>query len=259
MRDDDAKEQSDDVFTRVSEELNQFRLYAEIAAVFEGCRKFDAVILPTLSGDTAREVQRGMARLEKSIAEPSLPVIPPDQTELAEQVLNAFRTYDLSTNDYHIYRRPGEAMILRWLEGEQVAVFYQRLQSHFDAMLENAREEHRWVDPSEMDEKTKTYQQLLHKADQIRLEERWFRDLVRDRGVCALSTQTVYEMNIAFLAEDVMGTSPEEVVGEESAVLFDPSEQDLAWFYKLFLLRGVRNGLEQMCFFTFLQKSNESW
>lgn len=259
MRDDDAKEQSDDVYTRVSEELNQFRLYSEIAAVFEGCRKFDALILPALSADIAREVQKGMARLEKSITEPALPVIPPDHAELAGQLLRTHQAHDLSTNDYHIYRRPGETMILRWLEGEQVDTFYQRLQSHFDAMLENVREEHRWVDTSEMDEKAKQYHQLLRDADQIKLEDRWFRDLVRQQGVSVLSTQTVYEMNLAFLAEDVMGTSSAEVVGEESAVPFDPSEEDLAWFYKLFLLRGVRDGVEQMCFFTFLQKSNESW
>ena len=38
----------------------------------------------------------------------------------------------------------------------------------------------------------------------------------------------------------------------------DPSERDLAWFYKLYSLRGVKDGVEQMFFFAYLQKSDDS-
>jgi hypothetical protein len=55
-----------------------------------------------------------------------------------------------------------------------------------------------------------------------------------------------------------MGVSAEEIVGPRSAPGPDPSESDLAWFFKLFSLRGVQgDGVEQMCFFAYLQKSDE--
>jgi len=38
----------------------------------------------------------------------------------------------------------------------------------------------------------------------------------------------------------------------------EPTERDLAWFYKLFSLRGISEGIEQMCFFTYLQKSGDT-
>jgi hypothetical protein len=50
------------------------------------------------------------------------------------------------------------------------------------------------------------------------------------------------------------------VVGEASAPPMDgATEQDLAWFFKLFSLRGVREGVEEMCFFAYLQKTEEGW
>ncbi|MDB5303952.1 MAG: hypothetical protein JWM97_1501, partial [Phycisphaerales bacterium] len=39
----------------------------------------------------------------------------------------------------------------------------------------------------------------------------------------------------------------------------EPTEQDLAWFFKLFSLRGTVDGTERMCFFTYLQKSDDSF
>jgi hypothetical protein len=56
-----------------------------------------------------------------------------------------------------------------------------------------------------------------------------------------------------------MGVSAEELVGSVSAPPDEPTEQDLAWFFKLFSLRGVVEDVERMCFFTFLQKAEESW
>src|SRR5687768_2648632 len=43
---------------RAREKFDEFRMHAELAAVFEGCRKFDAQILPTLDPDIARDIQR---------------------------------------------------------------------------------------------------------------------------------------------------------------------------------------------------------
>ena len=51
-----------------------------------------------------------------------------------------------------------------------------------------------------------------------------------------------------------------ELVGAASAPPEDaPTEQDLAWFFKLFSLRGVIDGAEHMCFFTFMQKTDDSF
>ena len=57
-----------------------------------------------------------------------------------------------------------------------------------------------------------------------------------------------------------MGVSPEDLVGKASAPPEDqPSERDLAWFFKLFSLRGMDGDVERMCFFTFLQKTEETF
>jgi hypothetical protein len=50
-----------------------------------------------------------------------------------------------------------------------------------------------------------------------------------------------------------------EIVGEASAPPDEPTEQDRAWFFKLFSLRGVVDGVEKMCFFTYLQKADETF
>jgi hypothetical protein len=56
-----------------------------------------------------------------------------------------------------------------------------------------------------------------------------------------------------------MGVEAAEVVGRASAPPEDgATEQDRAWFFKLFSLRGVIDGVERMCFFTYLQKGDES-
>ena len=36
-------------------------------------------------------------------------------------------------------------------------------------------------------------------------------------------------------------------------------ERDRAWFFKLFSLRGMVEGEERMCFFTYLQKSEDTF
>jgi hypothetical protein len=64
-------------------------------------------------------------------------------------------------------------------------------------------------------------------------------------------------MDILHLCDFIMGIPAAEVVGEASAPPDEPTERDPAWFFKLFSLRGMRQGKEQMCFFTYLQKSDE--
>jgi hypothetical protein len=149
-------------------------------------------------------------------------------------------------------------MIVRWLEGDEVEAFYERLQAHFDAMLAHAKEEEQLNNEWKQDKASGEYREALEKMD-IKLPDRWLREPIKAHRIFVLSTQMADEMNIAFLAEHVMGTDPAELVGPASAPPDNPTEQDLAWFYKLFMLRGVREGVEQMCFFTFLQKTDEGW
>src|ERR1700689_2235474 len=104
---------------RAREKSDEFRMHAELAAVFEAVRKFDAQIIPGLNPDVAREIQRSMAKLEKNKL-PDTPVVSDEFSAEARGVLNAFKKHELSTNDYHIHRRPGEVMMIRWLAGDEV-------------------------------------------------------------------------------------------------------------------------------------------
>src|SRR3954471_16126158 len=124
---------------RAKDKTDEFRMAAELFAVFEATRKFDAQIRPDLEPDLAREVQRTMARLEKGKSAGS-PILPESATADAARLLDLANARELPTNDYHIHRRPGEVMIVRWIEGEQVETFYERLQAHFDAAMEGFRE-----------------------------------------------------------------------------------------------------------------------
>src|SRR3954467_10485013 len=99
---------------RAKEKGDEFRMHAELAAVFEGNRKFDAQVLTDLDPDIARESQKTIGKLDKAKISDT-PVIDEKSMPLAAELLNLPRTKNLSTNDYHIYRRPGEVMIMRWL------------------------------------------------------------------------------------------------------------------------------------------------
>jgi hypothetical protein len=239
------------------EKSDELRMHAELAAVFEGPRKFDAQLIPGLDVQVARDLQRTMARLEKS-KEPNSPVLPGPSAKDAADLLNFPKTHDLSTNDYHIHRRPGEVMIFRWLAGDQVETFYTRLQAHFDAALEGYKEDEHQAQEWKQDPKTLAYLAAVDAID-VKMAERYLRDPIRKLNLFVLSTQTADEINIAYLSEQVMGVTTAELVGSKSAPPDAPSERDLAWFYKLFSLRGMSEGVEQMCFFTFLQKSDDSF
>src|SRR5436309_15621536 len=80
---------------RAKEKCDEFRMHAELAAVFEGCRKFDAVIYADLDAQVARDVQRQIARLEKARS-PESPVLPESSWADAGAVLKMPDTGDVS-------------------------------------------------------------------------------------------------------------------------------------------------------------------
>jgi hypothetical protein len=232
-------------------------MHAELAAVFEGPRKFDARIRPSLNADLARQLQKSFGKLEKSKT-PDSPVLPPPSVQEAADVLNTAQVNELETNDYYIYRRPGEVMIVRWLAGEQVETFYERFQAHFEAGLDGYREEQRHEQQWKQDPDTLAFLEKLDAID-LKMTDRYLREPIRTHKLFVLSTQTADEMNIAYLSDHIMGVSPAEIVGPASAPPDEPGEADLAWFFKLFSLRGTIEGEERMCFFTYLQKSDDSF
>ena len=147
-------------------------------------------------------------------------------------------------------------MIVRWLAGEEVETFYQRLQAHFDAGLEGFREDERQAKEWQQDAPTLAYLDALDKV-KVDMAERYSREVIRKHRIFVLSTQSADELNIAYLADHIMGVPAEEIVGGVSARREEPTERDLAWFFKLFSLRGMTGGEERMCFFAYLQKSDD--
>jgi hypothetical protein len=245
-----------DPATRAREKSDEFRMHAELFAVFEGTRKFDARLIPGLDADVARDVQRTMGRLEKAKT-PESPVLPEASAADAAKLLDLPKARDLSTNDYHVHRRPGEVMLVRWLAGDEVEAYYERLQAHLDAALEGFREEERHAQQWKQEPKTLAYLKALD-AIELRMAERYLRDPIRQHNLFVLSTQSADELNIAYLSDYVMSVPASDIVGPASAPPEDaPTEQDLAWFFKLFALRGMVDGEERMCFFAYLQKSDE--
>jgi hypothetical protein len=249
-------EKSRDPAEQAKEKCDEFRMFAELAAIFEANRKFDAQILPKLDPEIARECQKIIGRLEKGKVGET-PVISPELAPQAGEVLNMPAARQISTNDYHIHRRPGEVMILRWLAGEEVATFYERLQAHFDAALRQYREEERQSHEWKQDSGMLGYLDALDAVD-LKMENRYLRPQIREHQVFVLSTQSTDEMDISHLCDFIMGVPAAEIVGPASAPPDDPTEQDRAWFFKLFSLRGIKEGVEQMFFFTYLQKSDDS-
>jgi hypothetical protein len=149
-------------------------------------------------------------------------------------------------------------MIVRWLAGEQVETFYERLQAHFDAALEGCKEDERQAHEWKRDPKAQAYLKALD-AIEVRMADRYLRDLIRKHNLFVLSTQSADEINIAYLCDYVMGVPAADLVGSASAPPSEPTERDLAWFFKLFSLRGMSEGVERMWFFTYLQKSDDSF
>jgi hypothetical protein len=240
---------------RAKSKCDEFRMHAELCAVFEGNRKFEARILPSLDAELARECQRTMGRLEKGRMAES-PLISAELSPAAGLLDLPDTSEKISSNDYHIYRRPGEVMILRWIAGEAVETFYTRLQAHFDSALQQFTEDQRQTHGWKQDPQMHAYLAALEAID-VKMPEKYLRPVIREHKVFILSTQTADEMDINHLCDFIMGVPAAEIVGEASAPPEEPSEADRAWFFKLFSLRGIKDGVEQMCFFTYMQKSDD--
>lgn len=252
-----ADERALDPAARAKEKADEFRMYAELHAVFEATRKFDAAVVPGLEDQVARDIQKKMARLEKSKL-PDNPILPDPSVADAKELLGLAGSRGISTHDYHVHRRPGEVMVVRWLEGEQVETFYERMQAHFDAALEGYREEERQTQGWKQDPKTTAYLEALD-ALEVKTAERYLREVIQKHRVFVLSTVTADEIDISYLCEQVMGMPAAELVGEVSAPPEGATDTDRAWFFKLFSLRGMIEGAERMCFFAYLQKSDGEW
>jgi hypothetical protein len=254
---EDPAERAFDPKARALEKAGEFGMHADMFAVFEGCRKFDAQLLPGLDAEVARTVQKAMGKLAKAKSAKS-PVLPPESAAEAQAVLKMPATAKLSTNDYHIHRRPGEVMIIRWIAGDQVESFYERLQAHFNAAMEGFREDEKTDNEWKQDPQTQAYLAALDEIE-IKMADRYLRELIRQHNLFVLSDQSADEINIAYLTDYVMGVTASDLVGAASAPPEEPSAADLTWYYKLFSLRGITDGEESMCFFTFLQKTDDSF
>jgi len=224
-----------DSLQRAKEKCDEFRMHAELVAVFEGHRKFDAQIAIGLDREVARDIQKRIALLEKSKSADS-PVLPPQAGADAVELLTLYQPRDLSLNDYHIHRRPGELMIVRWLADDQVEAFYERMQAHFDAALNQYREEERHAKEWKQDEQTLKYLEALD-ALEIKMTDRYLRPIIQQHKVFVLSTQTADEMDILYLCDYVIGIESAEIIGAASAPPEQATERDRAWFFKLFSLR----------------------
>lgn len=254
---DNSAEDASDPKVRAMEKAGFFRLHAELAAVFEATRKFEAQIHPKFDPALARDIQRKIGKLDKSRA-PEHPILPPEVLTDAIEVLSLAEKEGLSTNDYHVAQRPGEVMIARWLEGEQVDSFYERFQAHFDAGLNHYRDEERSMHEWKQDPAATAYLEALDKLE-VKMTDVYLRDAIRQHKLFVLSTQSADEIDILYIADQLMGADVRELVGEASAPPDEPTDQDRAWFFKLFSLRGMKGGVEQLCFFAYLQKTDEGW
>lgn len=247
-RDDTAS----DPKKRLDEKLAELRMLAELAAIFEGPRKFRSKLLPTLAIEHAREIQRAVAVLERR-KKPGVPILPPDEWTDAEALLKRIAELLPSPGDYHLHRRPGEVMLVRWLDEQQAGSFYERMQAHFDTMLQQVREDERQALGWKQDPAMQRYLDALETASS-RMEDYYLRMPIRS-GAWALSTISTDDMNILFLADQLMGVEPSALVGTAAAPADPFDEEQLGWYMRLFSLRGLVQKSERVLFFVFLQRS----
>jgi hypothetical protein len=258
---DDREETSADPAARAAEKVQELKMHAEFAGIYEGFRKFGCALLTGLDFELVRTLQKGMLRFEKAKVGET-PVLEPELWTEATDVLSAASRNSLSLGDYHIHRRPGEVMMVRWLrqdagsDGADADTFYKRLQAHFDAGLEGTLEDERQALGWKGDKATKAYLEKLE-GEKVDMAGRYIRDALREHGLFALNTTAADEMNIQYLAEHLMGLEIAELVGKKSAPEDPTDEGQLAWFFKLYALRGMVEGKEHLCFFTYLQKTAE--
>src|SRR4029453_1998338 len=96
---------------------------------------------------------------------------------------------------YHIQRRPGEVMIVRWLAGDEIESFYERMQAHFDAALNQFRKEEKQQHAWKQDPQTLQYLDALDKLD-VKMTDRYLRPIIQQHKVFVLSTQAADEIDI---------------------------------------------------------------
>lgn len=256
------EEHASEPAVRAMEVLETIRIHAELAAVFEGPRKFDAAVLG-LEQDLAREVQQAIGKLEKAKQDAIGPILPPEEKEVvasAAALLMLPTTRPLlTTGDYHVLRRPNEAMLVRWLAGEQVDTFYERYAAHVEVALEHRREDERQDLGWRQDADDQAYLEALDGLT-FDPEVSYLREPIRKAGLFVLSTLAVDEMDILHLCDTLMGLPAADVVGAASAP--DPEatnvpDDERAWYLKLFCLRGRVEKEERMCFFAYLQRAGD--
>lgn len=250
-------ERARDPKQRVQEKADFLRMHAELAAIYEGPRKFDAEVKAGLDASLARDIQRAVGKLANA-REPETPVLPQATWPAALDLLvDLPAKHALSTNDYHVHRRPGEVMVVRWLAGEQVDAFYDRMQAHFDAALNDAKQNERITLGYKDDDATQQYLDALDKLE-FKMADRYLRDAIRVHRIFVCSTLAADEIHIGYLCNHLMGVDIADLVGPAAAPAPDAPEREMAWFYKLFSIRGLAaEGEERMCFFTYLQKTDD--
>ncbi|MFN4243284.1 MAG: hypothetical protein ACK4PI_08610 [Tepidisphaerales bacterium] len=255
-----------------ADKLEELRMYAELAAVFEGTAKFGHALLRDLTPDLARRLQVGMVTLERA-RDGSVQLIPAEKVPLAHELLRLHREAGLSTCDYHSLVRPGEVHLARWVVGTDFDTVFSRLCAHFDAMLSGHVEDEQAARGWQGDPSLPAYIAALEKLKPD-LTSRYLVPHVRRGTVPAcLSTHTADELNIDYLASTVMQLSPRDLTApsppadgghtddtpwaepDESAAA---DESELAWYFKMFLLRGHVDGGAAACFYAFLQKADHA-
>jgi hypothetical protein len=258
---DDPDRQKDDQAgapaLRLKEKLDELRIHADLCAIFEGTRKFDASIRTEIDPNLIRDVQQIVAKLEKS-KQPGKPFLTPARALGATSLFESLTEQGVATGDYHVHRRPGEVMILRWIKGPEVETFYQRLQAHMDVAIRQTREDERQALGWKNDPTTNDYLEQLDQAE-LDMQKWWMRDLLRNHELVTVRTQTADEINISYIADFIMGVGAAALVGEELAPLSGAEDSELAWFFKLFALCGSNNGVEHIVFFVFLQKTDDEF
>ena len=261
MFDDPDERKKDDLASapdaRVREKLDELRIHADLCAIFEGPRKFDAQLITDVDADLIRDIQQIIAKLDKS-KKPGKPFLTPARALGASTLFESLEEQGVSTSDYHIHRRPGEVMILRWLKGAQVETFYKRLQAHMDVAITQTREDERQSLGWKNDPSTNEYLEKLDEAG-LDMQQWWMRDLLRDHELATVRTQTADEINISYIADFIMGVGAAALVGEGFAPSEGAEESELAWFFKLFALCSMNEGIEHIVFFVFLQKSSDEF
>lgn len=258
---DDPDERKDDRAvapeTRVAEKLDELRIHADLCAIFEGTRKFDAQVKTEIDSDLIRDVQQIVAKLEKS-KRPGKPFLTPARALGASSLFASLEEQGVSTSDYHVLRRPGEVMIVRWIKGEQVETFYKRLQAHMDVAIKQTREDERQALGWKNDPSTNAYLDALDVAE-LDMQKWWMRDLLKDHELATVRTQTADEISITYITDFIMGVGAAALVGEEFAPSSGADDSELAWFFKLFSLCGANEGVEHIVFFVFLQKTEDEF